>query len=337
MTPYLILSHKHYLAPLAWRLSREGAEVTLIITKKRYQGAWEGRLDKPLKGRDIPLEDPNLKPWVEAALLGENRVVTDLTQAPHSTLGGSTHLLFTLKTPKPTPDNYSLVLGGWFSQAHWSLLHWYLPEWGLFPGGGGAEVIAGGTVLRGRAYPTEVLDPLTGHLAQATFTGLVGVGVRYDKASGRLEPTGYFHAGWDDWLHWELALCEVTSWASLLNGDSLQPDAALPPFTVGLTVTQPPWPSVGQPVPPRVELALGPETTKTLFLHDVVVDGGRVFTAGCDGLVGVARGVGRSLGRARAGALATAGALRFPERQARGDVASQVEAAVGALEGLGWW
>lgn len=334
----LVLSHKHYLAPLAWRLSREGAETTLLVTKKRYQRAWEGRLPKPLSGRDIPLDDLDLKPWVEAALTGDTQVLTDLTQVPHSDFGAAPNLFFTLKTEAPTRDNYSLVLGGWFNGS-WHLPHWYVPDWGLFPGGTGPEVVAGGAVLRGRAYPTDILEQLTEPLSQVGFRGLVGAGVRYNETSGKLEPTGHFHAGWDDWLHWELALCELPSWTSLLEGSSQTegPTNDLPPYTVGVVVSQPPWPSVGHPVPAQVELALAPQITKNTFFHDICVEEGRVLTAGTDGLVGVARGVGRSLDRARGQALATVGGLVFRERQVRLDVGAQVPGVVVGLEELGWW
>jgi len=331
----LILSYRHHLAPLAWRLSREEVPVELVVTKKRYQKAWDGRLEKAVRGEDLPLDHPDLKPWVEAALVGESRVLTDLTSVLHSDLGGSTHLFFTLKTPPPTQENYSLVLGTWFNGTDWKLLHWYVPDWGLFPGGMGAHVMAGGTVLHGSTYPVGLLEPLREPLMEAGFRGLVGLGLRYVESSGQLEPTGYFHAGWDDWLHWELAMCELPSWASLLE-DSPQPDD-LPPFTVGVVVSQPPWPAVGHPVPPRVELHLQPQVTKGIFFHDICVEDGRVYTAGCDGLVGVARGSAKSLPRAKAKALATADALTLSERQLRPDVGGNVDLVVSGLEELGLW
>jgi hypothetical protein len=207
----------------------------------------------------------------------------------------------------------------------------------MFPGGIGAEVMAGGTVLRGPQYPGDILHQLNEPLTQAGFRGLVGVGLRYNQTSAQLEPTGYFHAGWDDWLHWELALCEVPSWASLMDGSPNAESDFLPEFTTGIVVSQPPWPSVGQPVPPSVELAIQPQFTKNIFFHDIMVSGGKVFTAGVDGLIGVARGTGRSLGKARGVALAVAGAMAFPERQARVDVGASVETVLVALEEMGWW
>lgn len=331
----LILSHKHHLAPLAWRLSREGEQVELITCKKRYQGAWAGRLPQAIPpGQPIYPEHPDLKPWVEAASRGEIRIITDY-MAALSAFGDSTHLFYTLKTANPSRENYSVVLGAWWTGEEWLLPHWYIPEWGLFPGGLGAEVIAGGTVLRGSSYPLDTLAPLESALQQVNFKGLVGAGLRWVEATGKLEPTGMFTAGWSEWLHWELALGELPSLTTLLGGDPQPTDLA--PFTVGVVLSQPPWPIVGTPAPPSVPLELNPEVTRRVFFHDIKVEAGQVMTAGSDGLVGVARGTGRSLARARQVALTVAGLVNFPERQLRMDVGLGVDQAVVALEGLGYW
>ena len=331
----LIYSHKHYLAPLAWRLSREGEDVSLVTLKKRYQGVWSGRLPQAIEGgADIQPDHPDLKPWVESAALGETRVITDVKSAVPS-FSGSTHFFYTLKMPAPSRENYNLVLGAWWDGTTWQLPHWYLPEWGLFPGGLGSEVIAGGTILRGSTYPLDLLQPLEGPLTEAGFKGLVGLGVRYVESSGKLEPTQMFTAGWGEWLHWELALGELESLNLLLtHGDH---HLGLPPFTVGIVVSQPPWPSVGFPTPPSVDLTFTPEVTKKIFFHDINIVEGKITTCGADGLVGVARGSGRSLAKARQVALVTADAIRFPERQLRPDVGAGADNLVVALEQLGYW
>lgn len=329
----LVLSRTHHLAPLAWRLSREGVEVEMVVTKKRYQRSRAGHITQPLGGRDLQLEDPDLKPWLELAQQGALRVITDHPHVATSEWAKCPNLFATLPS-QPTPG--ALVLGAWFSGGEWSLHHWYVPDWGLFPGGLGAQVVAGGTVLRGRSYPVSLLAPLAEPFTEAGFRGPVGVSVTIDKDSGQLASTA-FTAGWSEWLHWGLMLSELPDWDSLLGG-APQPESDLPPYTVGVVVSQPPWPHVGQPVPPRVGVAVETEATKNLFLYDVATgEGGQLVTTGADGLVSVARGFGWSLGRARAQALAGAAGVQVREKQVRVDTGQQVEGVLLALEQLGWW
>lgn len=334
MNEILVLSYTHSLLPLAWRLRREGAEVRVLVVKKRYQPAWSGKLYKEEVGsfekgvRDIG--PAQWEPWVEQAKAGEIAVVTD-TEAALPAFAGSPHLFPTVKGA--TYGTPGLVLGAWFDQGAWYHPHWFFPEWGAWPGGGGPTVLGGGTVVR----PAPIgpwLAGVAGPLSEIGYRGLVGVGLAYAQASGEFQPTG-FQAGWAP-IHWHLFMEGLESWTALVDGRPTEAQPTSDTYTVGVVVSQPPWPTIGSPSPPQVELSsVTPEVSGSTFFHDIRLKGSVLSTGGTDGLIGITRGSGRTLQRARTRALLTAGAIRFPERQMRTDIASNVDASLAVLEELG--
>jgi hypothetical protein len=302
----------------------------VCVWSERYEKAWDGRLDKEPAGKPNAKAGP-LEQLADVARVGELTVLTDSPRGMELFAGSPR--LYGFVEPQPWQRPPALCLIGWFDGEGWSGRQWAVPDWGLWPGGLGAHVLGGVTLIAGTRFP-PVLEAFTDGLKGLGFRGLVVVGLDYLEAARELIPTG-FMAGWPSifthaWM--ESAggqLCE------LLDG---QPAMTAPrPFTVALPVTQPPYPVRGAPGPGSVSLAgLVKEQSIHCYFHDVMVEGAEIRTAGINGFVAVVAATGASLHSAQVKALGVAQSLPLPEKQFRMDVGGMVNAALGSLELLGY-
>lgn len=327
---FLVFSHHHHLAPFAWRLIREGADVDFAVWAPRYQRAWEGRLTKVVEGTKPSRE--NMAPWIEAAAAGELTVLTD-SQQGLALFEEAKHLY----GPAPVSQQFSrlptLLLGGWFNgDAELYAPHWLVPDWGMWPGGLGAAGLGGCTLIRTPSVPP--LNPEYAAILRANnFKGLVAIGMEYIEASNELTQVG-FVAGWN-FLFTHLFVSGLQNFAETLLGEL--PVMETKTFVVGLPVTQPPYPLKANPMPPPVQLnGVGNELARSCFFHDIAMKGGELWTAGLDGLVAVVRGAGASFTAAQGNALAVGSALPLPQKQMRVDVGSRVPSILVGLEKLGY-
>ena len=67
---YLVITHHHELMPFANRLKSQGHQVDVIVWRKRYEKAWNGRLTKTLRMSEGQVNEESLSPWVQAANSG---------------------------------------------------------------------------------------------------------------------------------------------------------------------------------------------------------------------------------------------------------------------------
>lgn len=345
---FLVVTHQHHLLPFAWRLHKEGADVTTVVFADRYERAWDGLIPKALTSRTklekeakrIPRDGdlPEGSPWgplVEQARAGELHVLTDSRRAMELFAGCPN--LFGIHEDKDAPRVPTmLALDAWFDGESFSLPHWVVQDWGAWQGGMGPAVLAGGTLVwqgPGFVGPLGLLDTAKDLLKTASFKGMVSMGVAYDTVAGQWQPQA-LRVGWP-FLHTHLLFSELPSLTLLFAGspDTLGLEKR---FVTALVVSQPPWPHLGNLTPARVPLeGLSSEDRGSLFFHDVLKDGEGLSTAGLDGLVAVARGAGNSPEAARLGALGVASRVVLPERQFRPDIGGQVGAALVGLEGMG--
>lgn len=119
----------------------------------------------------------------------------------------------------------------------------------------------------------------------------------------------------------------------------MEPQDPFPkPFTVVLPVTVPPWPGrpAESPEPQPLKGLTGAQMSR-FGLHDIQLDeeSQRVYAAGLDGFVGVARGTGHTFELARGLALEVALAAQLREKQLRPDVGQHMGGALAALEAAG--
>ena len=329
---YLALSHHHGLHSAAYRLLREGHEVQVASWTQRFKSAWQGRLDHLDAGESKGDRAAAMKLVSEEAAGGELTVLSDfplwteLLGNTQSWLFGAGHVL-----PWPKPPALGIV--AWFDGEQWQAPMWAVCDWGAWPGGLGAPVLGGVTLVQGTRFP-GVLDGLHDPFKASGWKGLVLVGLDYLEAAKELVPTG-FQAGWPP-LVTDAWLALVGNFGGVLRGEP--PQVAPTTYTVALPVTQPPWPVERAPGPAPVSLAgLTSDVAKRCFFHDIQLRGGEVWTAGLDGMVAVAVGESRVSERARSMALAVAGALPLPQKQFRPDVGGSVPTALAGLEQLGYW
>lgn len=344
---FLLFSHYHGLVPLANRLSKEGRSVEVLAWNDRYSRAWAGKL-KPVLSNEEKRKGASEQTAHLQKLLdwGEVILVADSEHALRR-FPTAKHRLVTHSAEAPPP----VRLGGWFDGEQIVAPHLLVEDRGAWPGGMGPQVAGGMTLIRIAPDRTWFLDAFakaTDEAKSADHRGLVQV-------VGELGPEGAvryervvmgFHG-----LHLHAFLAALGE--EQLVGTILAGEAA-PHFprrvAVTLPVTVPPWPNGGAA---QHESALvrfewpgrEPEEAKALSQlafgqvawHDVRVDAKarRLFVAGLDGLVGVARGTGDSVLLARGRALELAGALVLPEKQYRPDVAGGVEEVLARLEAAG--
>lgn len=324
---YLVVSHQHGLLPWAFRLKREGHEVSTIVWSERYEAAWNGRLDKIATGK--PSEKvAALSKLVPAALAGELCVVTDSPRGMELFVGAP--LLFGILDSQPWKRPPNLCLVGWFDGEGWHGRRWAVLDWGLWPGGLGAVVLGGCTLVAGERFPA-VLEVFTDGLKGLAFKGLVAVGLDYFEAAKELVPTGFI-AGWPA-LITHAWLTSQNGLGELLTG--VPPKLDSKPFTVALPVTQPPYPVRGAPGPEPVSLAgLVREHAQHCYFHDIAVRGSEPWTAGLNGLIAVVAASGSSLYSAQQKVLTVAGVLPLPEKQLRPDVGMGANMMIAELERL---
>jgi len=333
----LVATFQHGLLPFAWRLKREGVEVEVLIRKeKRYGDVWEGRLPKfniPDKSTDKQLYSA-IRDLIDEADL---TVITDNRAVSKGLVGAKS--LFPVLGGSPPPTALTrLWVGGWFTGETFLPPHLFIEDVGLWPGGLGPAVPAGGTLIQGTPLSPTLSAPLTDmtdDLKSRSFKGLARVAVGFTP-QGAITALGW-EAGWP-FLHSHAFVSELPSLSDLLMGVATPPVA---PYVVVMPVSVPPWPlkcnlSSTETFLPVAVNGGGPgiprEVLKSVFFHDIKVKDSGVEVAGTDGLVGVVRGAGGRLSLAQGRALAVAGSLELPERQYRQDVSRSVEGVLGVLE-----
>lgn len=326
----LVLSHQHGLAPLAWRLKREGADVQFCVWSQKYEPTWGGRLVKSPTGK--PNEKAaQLGELVQPAIDGELVVVTDSDRGMEL-FGGAKHL-YGIVDSHQWPHLPALCVVGWFDGESWSGRRWCVPDWGLWPGGLGAQVMGGCTLIAGDTFP-PVMEVFTDGLKGLGFKGLVTVGLDYLEAGRELVPTG-FVAGWPS-LVTTAWMSECTNLSTVLDGTT-PPNLTDKPFVVALPVSMPPYPVRGAPGPSSVPLAgLTKDITQYCYFHDMEVKGNDVWTAGLNGLVAVVAAPGHSMYTAHRRALGAAVSLPLPDKQFRPDVGERVNMVLSSLEQLNY-
>jgi hypothetical protein len=242
--------------------------------------------------------------------------------------------------PPTSAETTPVRLGGWFDGETMQAPHLLIEDRGAWPGGFGPAVCGGLTLVCPTEWPQpfeEALQAPIDALKSAGFKGLVGVSAHV-SSEGTCEATGW-HAGWHGFHGhvWLAALgTDGVPFGDVLMGTKTPVFAHR--FSVVAPVTVPPWPLEAN-VSSR-EVPLGPLTAEqqgSLFLHDVRVDmeARRLWVAGLDGLVGVARGCADVWELALARMQRVAGAVVVPEVQWRPDVGRTVPGVLGMLETVG--
>ncbi len=330
----LILSHEHALLPFAWRLSREGHDVATLVVKDRYREAWKGRLDpfQLPEGQSLKDAEGQVRGMVEQ---DPNLVVLTDSKRWNRTLAGLPRVFGMVRSEAQPPG---VVLGAWFHGERWSGVHLGFLEWGLWPGGLGPALPGAFTLAR-----LDHETPLHQHLREiqdevksAGVRGLVQVGlsVNGDGVFGRVG----WQAGWH-FLHAHAFVSDQPNLGDVLLGREPRFPSR---FIMVLPVSIPPWPIQCSVLPDRVEVPLGEdpgdltrEDLKSIFFHDIVIDGEGIRTARTDGLVAVVRGSGNHFELARGRALGLAARMVLPQKQVRADAGVHIPQALAQLEALG--
>jgi hypothetical protein len=318
----IVASNTHSLLPVAWRLHKEGHDVTVIVMKDRYEKCWQGLLPKELRGKEKARDG-----WtglVEEAQDGAP-VLTDSERALQ-VFNGSPRVYGGLK---PDLGQASpLMIGAWHEEGRLSLPHLLVIDWGLWPAGLGAWVPGGATLIQPppQAFVAALqakLPDMVGH------RGLVASYLRWNPNTSEYEAEGLL-GGWSH-LHMHLFISNLTGLGSLIEGVGAGIDQK---YVVGVPVTVPPFPilcNVNSDVVP----IQGLQDTSDVFFHDMFMEDQQIYVAGTDGLVAVVRGSANHLGLARQKALGVASQMVLPQKQARSDAAQNTDAILGLLESQG--
>ena len=340
MTAYLTLTPTHALAPIAWRLHREGHESAFTPWRTRAERCWVARtLPSPVpieQGRHEPRTTQvraAVEPWLERAKAGDLSILWDGPQwgpiVQDAPIQWGTY---------PAEGQLGpLRLGAWWADGEMQAPHLMWVAMGAWPGGLGAAVEGGAVLVRPRTLPEpleELLWAMRAPCEAKKHRGLVQIGLAH-TGEGWVATGGAL--GWHG-LHphaFLTALGEDGQLGKVLAGDG----PTFPHrFAVVVPVSVPPWPVDGNVRPTEAQVQGLDETAMgKMFWHDVAVDeGDRVLkVAGVDGLVGLARGVGESLVLARGRALGLAATMQVPEKQFRGDVGGGVEEDLARMEAAG--
>lgn len=331
-TPFLTLSHGTGLLPVANRLRREGAPVEHLPFRHRYERAWEGSLDTVLKG-ERKRDAATLAAPIALAAEGGTVVLLDHPRWAEL-FGGAKHLYgVTPRVENPTP----LRVGGWWTGEALTAPHILVVDQGAWTGGGGPAIEGGATLIVGYgALVQHLLGPRLDEIKASGHRGLVQG--HFDLASGSL--VGW-EGGWQG-LHTHAFLGALaTPLRGLFHGE--HPPVLSPLYTVAVPVSLPPWPLACNLAAPelRVPLAsegvpgLTPPQLARVLWHDIRFVEGELWTAGLDGLVGVAYGSAMGMPLAQRRALEIASNLRLPQVQFRQDVGHNVPLALSILEERG--
>jgi len=338
MTQFLVLSYRHGLTHLAWRLQREGHEVDSIAFRPRFEKAFGGALQGSVHGPDRPQRVADLKahmePLVERAKAGSLVVLHD-HERWHDLFAEAVHLYPTFE---PTGEATQVRLGGWFDGQHVTCPHLLVEDWGAWAGGFGPEVPSALTLVRPDRWPDpfkDALDSLEDELKSRGCRGLVSLSARLGP-DGTLERKGW-ESGWST-LHshaWLAALgTQGMGLGDVLGGG--EPVLAHR-FSIVAPVTTPPWPIECNVASRQVEFQASPEVQRNLFLHDVRVDQGarKLYVAGLDGFVAVARGCGEVWDLAVQRLHQVVQGVVLPEKQWRPDSGAGVMPVLCSLEAAG--
>jgi hypothetical protein len=323
----MVLSDKHHLLPVAWRLKKEGADVEVaVVHSRKYQKAWEGRLKPFLEG---PITDDVIAKVVETAKESDTYVLTDSkrwseTFEGYPRLFGSAQISGEIRSP--------MAVGSWFDGEGFAGTHLVLDDLGAWSGGMGPRVVSSTTLMR-LDNPDDRFSALLEGQADALkslgFRGLVKVPVVLN-ADGSMQ-RGDTQMGWP-LMHSHVFCADQPSLSNVLQGYA----PTFPKrFVVGISVTVPPWPSgrtSGQPEPITVQK----EAVSYIMFHDMQVDGDQLSTAGLDGFVAVARGSGDTLQMAVQRASAIASSIGIHERQYRLDAGQAANQAMLGLDYLNY-
>jgi len=322
MTRLLIISHEHALLPFAFRAKKQGMEVEVLIGNPRYRAAWEGRLPK----LDLPASLAEQQDAVRALIAEQDVTVLTDSRQWTAALGGYPRV-HGVGPSEPTEHGpVELAVGGWWTGDGWSRHHVLLVERGLWTGGGGPLLPGAILAVQPAEWPTaweEALQRLEDRLKAASFLGLVQATIRLTPGGG-WEHVG-FEAGWSLFHAHAVLAGEDDSVAELLAGSEEIRVAGR--FAAVLPVSVPPWPHRAHAKEHPRPVELPRELTRWVFFHDIVVEGVGLRTAGLGGLVGAARGVGRTAAGALLRAHAVAAQLQVAERQYRSDGGQQVAQA----------
>lgn len=334
----LVISHRHYLLPFAWRLKREGHDVEVACwhaskstrQKGKWDHAWDGKFKNFLPSNKHDHQE-SVARVREAAEEGQAFVVTDSREWARR-FEGYERLVGVLE---PEGERTSVKLGSWFDGEQHEGVHLLVVDHGAQTGGLGPSASGGVTLVRQEGDPLlfqHLLNLHTDRLKSAGFRGLVSVDVAFTQ-DGRLESVGC-EAGWP-WLHTHAFAADQPALGDLVVGVAREP--VFPRrHVVALPVSMPPWPLDCNLRAPEVKIeGLDTEAVKHMFFHDMTFKDGEVWTAGLDGLVAVVRGSADRLELARRKALLLASKIELPEKQYRADVGGQTEQVLSAFEELG--
>jgi len=325
----LVASDQHHLLPFAWRLRREGADVEVLVFKDRFERAWEGMFEKALVGK--AKGRANLEILAQLAADGEMAILTDSERGMRAFSSGTIFGSY----GATEGDRGQLSLGGWFNGSAWvpSLDHIFVNDWGLWPGGFGPEVLAGGTLVRGTTVLHAHLAEWVGGLAERNFRGLVGAQVVLGEGEWKV---GQIHLGWPR-LHSDAFFSVLSSLTDLFEAGVAELESQ---YVVVVPVTMPPWPVEAKGVRSR-EVQVGgltAENQASMFFRDFYMgENYEVRTAGLDGYVCVVRGDADTLELARNRAVRLASQVQLPERQVRFDVGARAGLLLGTLHEASFW
>ena len=141
MTSFLVISHAHGLLPLVHRLRLAGHTVELMVWKKSFERAWDGRITKFPRGPKGEVPHEAIERAGELAAAGKVEIITDMTslEFPVPVYG---------RLEVPDPPRLSLRVGGWFDGEEMVDHHLLVCDVGAQAGGMGAQTLGGMTLVR---------------------------------------------------------------------------------------------------------------------------------------------------------------------------------------------
>ncbi|GAG03962.1 unnamed protein product, partial [marine sediment metagenome] len=115
--PFLVLSHRHEMIPVAHRLRLEGEDVQLIVwpagKSYRFEKAWEGSFPQIVKGSKGDLDESVINSLAEEAKSGTFSVLTNSFSARNRFHEAKT-LHAASRTRDISPPRSIVRLGAWF-------------------------------------------------------------------------------------------------------------------------------------------------------------------------------------------------------------------------------